>query len=180
MLSESQLSVLRSSIHPSSTIIQIEEDSNGIICSFFAATAAIAAAISAGASWQQIRKLPASLQSSTYQSLINQFDNFTKEAIDHPNLISHLLHDKKEGTEPLTAEDRLKLDWLGFLYLNWAEAVSIQSGQLRLIPEDLWEHWKTTIRQDLHKGYLAKLWQENKNLYHTSLMRMVEGAPETK
>jgi hypothetical protein len=146
----------------------------------FAAVAAIAAAVSAGASWQQIRKLPASLQSSTYQSLINQFDNFTKEAISHPDLISCLLHDRKEDTERLTKEDRMKLDWLGFLYLNWAEAVAIQSGQLRLIPEDLWEHWKITIRKDLRKGYLAELWQENKNLYHTSLRRMVESSSETQ
>ncbi|GEM_PF-4285067 len=145
-----------------------------LIIAIFTAVAAVCAAVSASTSERQVKKLPQSLQSSTYQSLVTQFDNFVKEIINRPRMASILYEENGGSTLNLSVDEKAQATWLGFLYLTWAEAVVIQSQQLELIPMEVWKHWKKTIREDVSKGYLAEIWANNKDFYHAALKQTIE------
>lgn len=137
----------------------------------------------------QAKLMRRTIESSTYENVLNLFHDFAKALKDNPKEAKVLLYE--QGSDVLTkfqntpperyaelSETEVRILWLAFLYLNWAESVAIQSRRLKSVPKDVWQHWQSCIKQDLSTGVLAVIWQKNKRFYHPILQSLVgSGTP---
>jgi hypothetical protein len=140
---------------------------------------------------RQTKLLRRSIESSTYENLLNLFHDFAKALKDNPKAAKALLYEKGgdvvakfQNTAPEQyaelSESDVELLWLSFLYLNWAESVVIQSRRLKSVPKDVWQHWETCIKQDLSTGVLAAVWDKNKHFYHPLLRSLMDANKPSK
>ena len=119
----------------------------------------------------QIRSLRRSLASSTYQQIVQMFDDFSRLLIEHPNLIEVIYgHEHKA----LSAQETDIANWAMGIRFNWFESVYVQSRNFKIIPTDLRNHWDNVLREELKSATLRDYWKKYSHWYYPPLRSHVK------
>ena len=131
--------------------------------------ASVLAAI--GALFYQILSLKRSIQSSTYQDIVQIFNEFSRLMIDHPEL-ERMIFSKEAGLE-IANEYQSRVDWAIALRFDWFESIVIQKKKYKAVPEDIYRHWLGVLKEELTRPTIHRHWNDNGRFYHPHLQREV-------
>jgi hypothetical protein len=133
-----------------------------------AISALIAAVIALVAFAFQVRGLRRTLASSTYQNLVQQFNEYQRLMIDRPDLYKAIYKDKP-GIQIHSETARQEVNWALGLLFNWYETAAIQSDRYKIIPRHVAKHWHQMLRHELRSPVLRAYWDTHGDYFHPAL-----------
>jgi len=110
-------------------------------------------AISVFLLWLQIKEMRKQIQSSTYQTIVQMFDNFSQIILQNPHLAPILF-----GTAQ--TPDQIQAEWATAMRFDWFESVVIQKHKYRAIPDDLYAHWMSILEYELSMPFIRNIWNQ--------------------
>lgn len=117
--------------------------------------------------WLQTREMRKQIQSSTYQTIVQTFDNFSQTVMQHPQLAQVLF-----GTQ--CSLDDVKAEWLVTMRLDWFESIIIQKHRYRALSDDIFGHWMRVLEYELSMPFIRNIWERYGTLYHPLLQKEVQ------
>lgn len=117
--------------------------------------------------WLQIKEMRKQIQSSTYQTIVQMFDNFSQTMLQNPQLV-HLLYGAHQTVDEIRAE------WAVFMRLDWFESIVIQKYKYQAIPDDIYDHWMSILEYELSVPFIRNIWERYGRLYHPLLQQEVQ------
>lgn len=140
--------------------------SDNVLSVFVSVISNLILAISVCLLWFQIKEMRTQIRSSTYQTIVQMFDEFSKIMLQHPDLASLLF-----GTsQPVNT---IKAEWLVSMRLDWFESIVIQRHRYHAIPDDIYEHWMHVLTYELSLPFIQNVWEQYGSLYHPLLQQEV-------
>lgn len=124
--------------------------------------------VGVGTLFFQLRALNRQIESATYQQMIDTFNDFSKEIIDHPDL-EPAIYGKGAGYKPPSdALDRHKVDWLIGMRFGWFESVVLQRNRYHM-SRKVTDHWCSILKKELESPAMKAHWDEYHEYYHPDL-----------
>jgi len=117
--------------------------------------------------WLQIKEVRKQIQSSTYQTMVKMFDNFSQIMLQNPQLARLLF-----GTSDASSE-QIQAQWVVFMRFDWFESIVIQKYKYNAIPDDLYDHWMRILEYELSSPFIRNIWEIYGTFYHPLLQQEV-------
>lgn len=116
----------------------------------------------------QLRALNRQVESATYQQMIDTFNDFSKEIIDHPDL-QPAIYGKGAGYKaPSDPLDQHRVDWLIGMRFGWFESVILQRNRYQM-SRKVTDHWCAILAKELEFPGMAAHWDRYQAYYHPDL-----------
>lgn len=116
--------------------------------------------------WFQIKEMKKQIQSSTYQTIVQMFDNFSLIMLQNPHL-SQYIFDNTSSIE------QSQIEWALAIRFDWFESVVIQRHRYSAIPIDIYDHWINILGYELSNPHIMTFWRRYGNLYHPLFQKEV-------
>jgi len=130
--------------------------------------------------WIQIRDLRKSVQSATYQTIVSMFDEFAKLCIEHPEIDRLLFQDSDalwNNDSKTPTVQKIQALWAIAMRFDWFESIVIQKKKYNTIPDDLYQHWISVLREEMSFASFRKYWNTYKQFYHPYLHEEINRLP---
>jgi len=118
--------------------------------------------------WRQNRTFQRSIQSSTYQFLMQNEATYHQIMIKDPALDRIVYAEDWDNEQTISDEDirETKSYWVALLILAFFENIYVQREDFKLIPDHLWRYWQAYIEHDMRTySRLREVLKDNKETY---------------
>ncbi len=132
---------------------------------------AVGVIVSLGALAIQVRSLRRSLQSATYQNILQAFIGFTDVLLRYPQLEPVLL--RSGDLDQLAKEDQVRAEMALTILFNWYESLVLQCDLYHAVPKAVDDHWMAVLREDLLQPAIRHYWHQTCHYYHPLLQARV-------
>ena len=146
-----------------------EVDMEGIGTVISTAVANLLVAMTVLLLWWQVRDLRRSVQSATYQTIVQMFDAFAKTMIQYPELHAYLVPDAENRNS-----QQIRAEWAIAMRFDWFESIVIQKMRYNAIPDDIYIHWMRILEYELRNPFFQSFWNQFGSMYHPLLREEVE------
>ncbi|BBX13051.1 hypothetical protein MNVM_21320 [Mycobacterium novum] len=163
----------------------------------------IAAGVAVRALMAQMRGLKQSLGSSTYQNLVQQFNEYQNLLMEHPELYWYIYKSSLSGERAVPKKARARclrkfwcyyagssgiadrglagsyaqeVNWLLGILFNWYENAAIQTDRYAVIPQDVAQHWQNMLCHELRSPVIRNYWSTHGDHFHPLLGEWVRRA----